>query len=96
MERPPVPEGIDLSADRRASIVATSVVTWLLAVVVIILRLLSRRMKGVELWLDDWFIIAALVSLGHLSFQWDSVSDQIPRCRCHHALKSSAWQVTVR
>ncbi|OAQ65351.2 hypothetical protein VFPPC_06466 [Pochonia chlamydosporia 170] len=60
MERPPPPAGVDLSEDRRATIVATSVVTWFLAIIAIILRLLSRRMKGIELWLDDWLIIAAL------------------------------------
>lgn len=39
----------------------TSIVTWILAVIVVGLRILSRRMKNISLWIDDWLIIAALV-----------------------------------
>ncbi|KAK2617009.1 hypothetical protein QQS21_000100 [Conoideocrella luteorostrata] len=60
MDRPPPPPGIDLTEDRRAAIVATSVITWVMALVAIGLRIVCRRMKGVELWLDDWLILAAV------------------------------------
>lgn len=39
----------------------TSIVTWILAVFVVGLRILARRMKNISLWIDDWLIIAALV-----------------------------------
>ncbi|KAL7961750.1 hypothetical protein V8C34DRAFT_272282 [Trichoderma compactum] len=58
---PPPPAGINLDESRRASIIVTSIVTWILAVIVVGLRILARRMKNVSLWIDDWLIIAALV-----------------------------------
>ncbi|KKO99683.1 hypothetical protein THAR02_08213 [Trichoderma harzianum] len=58
---PPPPDGINLNESRRASIMVTSIVTWTLAVNVVGLRILSRRMKNISLWIDDWLIIAALV-----------------------------------
>ncbi|QYS93196.1 Epl1/Sm1 [Trichoderma simmonsii] len=58
---PPPPDGINLDESRRASIMVTSIVTWILAVIVVGLRILSRRMKNISLWIDDWLIIAALV-----------------------------------
>ncbi|KAL6830242.1 hypothetical protein V8C40DRAFT_181156 [Trichoderma camerunense] len=58
---PPPPDGINLNESRRASIMVTSIVTWILAVIVVGLRVLSRRMKNISLWIDDWLIIAALV-----------------------------------
>lgn len=39
----------------------TSIVTWCLAVLVVGLRIVSRRLKNIDLWIDDWLIIAALV-----------------------------------
>lgn len=44
----------------------TSIVTWILAVIVVGLRILSRRMKNISLWIDDWLIIAALVRASDL------------------------------
>lgn len=58
---PPPPPGLDLAADRRPAIVAVSVLTWALALAAVGLRLLSRHIKRVPLWIDDWLIIAALV-----------------------------------
>lgn len=58
---PPPPSGINLDDDKRASIMVTSIVTWCMAVLVVGLRLVSRRLKNIDLWIDDWLIIAALV-----------------------------------
>ncbi|KAH0593537.1 hypothetical protein MHUMG1_08675 [Metarhizium humberi] len=86
---PPPPSGIDLSQDKRPLIVAISVTTWILAFTTVACRIVGRRMRGLRLWLDDWFIVAALPpSLGHvlgmaayvfvelsmLSFFWRSFS----------------------
>jgi hypothetical protein len=64
---PPPPLGIDLTDDRRLDIVATSVITWLVAIVITGLRIMSRRVKGIHLWLDDWLIISSLVRRSCLS-----------------------------
>ncbi|KAK1255860.1 hypothetical protein MKX07_008119 [Trichoderma sp. CBMAI-0711] len=58
---PPPPAGINLHDDKRASIMATSIVTWALAVSAVVLRIVSRRMRKMRLWIDDWLILAALV-----------------------------------
>ncbi|UKZ60771.1 uncharacterized protein TrAtP1_002042 [Trichoderma atroviride] len=58
---PAPPSGINLDDDRRASIMVTSIVTWCMAVLVVGLRIASRRLKNINLWIDDWFIIAALI-----------------------------------
>ncbi|KID69007.1 uncharacterized protein G6M90_00g054300 [Metarhizium brunneum] len=64
---PPPPSGIDLSQDKRPLIVAISVTTWILAFTTVACRIVGRRMRGLQLWLDDWFIVAALPpSLGHV------------------------------
>lgn len=58
---PPPPPGLDLTEDRSTVIVASTVATWILAVVTVALRVLSRRFKGNRLWIDDWLIIVSLV-----------------------------------
>ncbi|GJN84542.1 hypothetical protein PLIIFM63780_008099 [Purpureocillium lilacinum] len=58
---PPPPPGIDLTQDRRPDIIATSAVTLALAMLAVALRIVSRRIKRVPLWIDDWLIIASLV-----------------------------------
>lgn len=63
---PPPPSGINLDDDRRASIMVTSIVTWCMAVLVVGLRLVSRRLKNIDLWIDDWLIIAALVRIFYI------------------------------
>jgi hypothetical protein len=60
---PDIPPGVDLSADRSADVEAAAVVTFVLAIAAVVLRLLSRRIKGVRLWIDDWLVIAALVRI---------------------------------
>ncbi|KAL3959678.1 hypothetical protein ACCO45_004795 [Purpureocillium lilacinum] len=57
---PPPPPGIDLTQDRRPDIIATSAVTLALAMLAVALRIVSRRIKRVPLWIDDWLIIASL------------------------------------
>ncbi|UNI18365.1 hypothetical protein JDV02_004638 [Purpureocillium takamizusanense] len=57
---PPAPPGIDLTQDRRTDIIATSAVTLALAMLAVGLRIVSRRIKRVPLWIDDWLIIASL------------------------------------
>lgn len=49
MVRPPPPAAMDLTEDKRAMIA-------------ILLRLISRRIKEIKLWLGHWLIIASLVS----------------------------------
>ena len=44
---------------------ATSIVTWVLAVAAVVLRIVCRRMRKMRLWIDDWLIIAALVHTSH-------------------------------
>ncbi|KAH7018814.1 hypothetical protein EDB80DRAFT_818749 [Ilyonectria destructans] len=62
------PAGVDLSEDKRPLIVAVSVMTWILAFTTLMLRIAGRKIKGLNLWLDDWFIIIALVAaLAHVS-----------------------------
>lgn len=43
----------------------TSIVTWCMAVLVVGLRIVSRRLKNIDLWIDDWLIIAALVRVSY-------------------------------
>ncbi|KAH6887135.1 hypothetical protein B0T10DRAFT_407061 [Thelonectria olida] len=61
------PAGVDLSEDKRPVIIAVSVTTWVLAFLTLMMRVVGRRIKGLNLWLDDWFIVAALIAaLGHV------------------------------
>ncbi|KAH7310571.1 hypothetical protein B0I35DRAFT_481875 [Stachybotrys elegans] len=63
----PTPDGVDLLDDRRPTLIAVSVVAYVLALLGISLRLASRRIKGLPLWLDDWLAIAALIpALGNI------------------------------
>ncbi|OAQ67640.1 hypothetical protein VFPPC_15712 [Pochonia chlamydosporia 170] len=64
---PPQPPGVDLSQNKQPLIIAITVATWGLALTMVICRIVGRRMRGLRLWLDDWFIIVALLpALGHL------------------------------
>lgn len=58
---PSPPDGIDLTADKRPMVIGASVATWILAVFAVLLRIISRRIKGLDLWYDDWLVVAALV-----------------------------------
>jgi hypothetical protein len=58
---PSPPDGVDLTADKRPIVIGASVATWILAVFAVLLRIISRRIKGLDLWYDDWLVVAALV-----------------------------------
>jgi hypothetical protein len=62
---PPPPPGINLDDDRRPSIMVTAIVTWAMAVLAVALRMVSRHLKNINLWIDDWLIIASLVRTSH-------------------------------
>ncbi|KAK5991553.1 hypothetical protein PT974_09837 [Cladobotryum mycophilum] len=47
--------------DRSHEIIAATATTWGLAVLLVGLRVVSRRIRGLKLWLDDWLIMASLV-----------------------------------
>ena len=52
---------INLSDSRQASLYAADIVTFVAAVISIALRLWSRYVKAAGLWIDDYFILAAMV-----------------------------------
>jgi hypothetical protein len=62
---PPVPDGIDLSDDKRPNIMVGSIFTYALAVIGVALRVAGRKIKGLNLGLDDWLAIASLVTKAH-------------------------------
>ncbi|PQE27137.1 integral membrane protein [Rutstroemia sp. NJR-2017a WRK4] len=53
---------VDLSATRQPSLYAADIITFILAALVIGLRLWSRRASGAGLWLDDIFICVAMAN----------------------------------
>lgn len=59
---PPVPEGLDIHASRAPQLYAASTITYVFAVVAVALRLWCRKVLKSGYRLDDWLIIAALVS----------------------------------
>lgn len=61
-KRPPPPAGLDLDETRQPQVIAVAVILWLVAVLSVVLRIVSRRIKNARLWLDDWIIIASVVS----------------------------------
>ncbi|TWU71249.1 hypothetical protein ED733_002409 [Metarhizium rileyi] len=67
-ERLPVPAGLDLNESRQPQIVAITIIAWFIAVLSVILRIVSRRIKRARLWLDDWIIVAAVPFSTALSF----------------------------
>ncbi len=62
MSLPPLPEGLDLTANRGPEIICAVSITWFLALVAVGARILSRRLIRYPLWYDDWLIVASLVS----------------------------------
>lgn len=59
---PSPPPDVDLASDRGSQVLAAALATWVLAVIAIGLRLVSRKVKDNQLWMDDWLVICALVS----------------------------------
>ncbi|KAK1451877.1 TAM domain methyltransferase [Colletotrichum melonis] len=58
----PVPDGIDLSESRVASIIGALSCTWALAAIAVALRFLARRIQSNKLWLEDWLITVSLTA----------------------------------
>ncbi|CAH0046963.1 unnamed protein product [Clonostachys solani] len=58
---PSPPDDVDLTADKRPMVIGASVATWILAVFAVLLRIISRKIKGLNLWYDDWLVVAALI-----------------------------------
>ncbi|KAL6721256.1 hypothetical protein ACLMJK_000358 [Lecanora helva] len=57
---PPPPPGLDINESRRPECLASSIVTWTLAIVAVALRFWARRLMKTKFWLDDWFAVASL------------------------------------
>lgn len=53
---------VDLTENRQSELRATTIAITILAVFFVILRFLSRRMKGIGIGADDIMILVALVS----------------------------------
>ncbi|KAM0450434.1 hypothetical protein ACHAO4_006410 [Trichoderma viride] len=90
---PPPPSGINLDDDKRASIMVTSIVTWCMAALVVGLRIVSRRLKNIDLWIDDWLIIAALILVTILQCQ--PTSAWWERFNPTHPLQPEDYKCTV-
>ncbi|OAQ61843.1 hypothetical protein VFPPC_07426 [Pochonia chlamydosporia 170] len=58
--RPPPPAGLHLEETRQPQLIAIAVLTWLAAVVSVILRIFRRKVRNNPIWLDEWVIIASL------------------------------------
>ena len=59
---PPAPAGIDLRASRQPQIYGATITTFILAVIAVSLRILSRRIADAGVRLDDYLAIASAVS----------------------------------
>ncbi|KAK1514577.1 TAM domain methyltransferase [Colletotrichum costaricense] len=76
----PVPDGIDLSESRVASIIGALSCTWALAAIAVALRFLARRIQSNKLWLEDWLITVSLtaaavhvfISIGYI--KWSTLA----------------------
>ncbi|KAI5463926.1 hypothetical protein BGZ63DRAFT_354085 [Mariannaea sp. PMI_226] len=68
MALPPQPDGLDLTEDRSTNLVCAASITWGLAVITVIARIVSRRLTGHQLVLDDWLIIVSLLFSGGSTF----------------------------
>ena len=51
-----------LDADKGPGIRAGNAIVGIVAVLAVVLRVVSRRIKGLRLGVDDWLIVASLVS----------------------------------
>ena len=54
------------SDDLRGSMIASSAAGGTLAIVFVILRIMARKMPGIPLGADDWWMLASLVSIWNL------------------------------
>ena len=46
-----------------ASLQGSAIATWALALIIVCLRFIARRRSKAGLWIDDWLIIPATVSI---------------------------------
>ncbi|CAH0025253.1 unnamed protein product [Clonostachys rhizophaga] len=62
-------ERMDLSDNRGPTIIAVGYSTWAVAIATLVLRLASRKVRGVKLGIEDWLILASIpFSLVHVVF----------------------------
>lgn len=54
-------DGQDLNANHDAQLLTVIIVFTIFAVAAAVLRIISRRMKKLKLWVDDYLIFIALV-----------------------------------
>ena len=59
--------GASRNQDRSEVLWITLIIAYALSFVVLILRFITRKITNALLWWDDWFIIAAFVSLVYRS-----------------------------
>jgi len=62
----PAPPGLNIHESRQPQLYAASTITFVLAVLAVCLRFLSRKLLKAGYWLDDWLSVGALVSLSEI------------------------------
>ena len=79
---PPIPPGVDITASKQPQLWAATIATFVLAVLAVAFRFWSRRLLKAKVWLDDWVILAATVSLQckHLCLQDPHINRSISSC----------------
>lgn len=50
-----------LTESKQADLYVADIVTYIAALISVLLRFQSRKMKAAKIWIDDWLIVAALV-----------------------------------
>ena len=58
-----LPPDINLSATQQPRILGADLFTYCLAVLVVILRFISRKISKAPYWWDDWLMVPAIVRL---------------------------------
>jgi hypothetical protein len=66
MSRAPTAEELQymmthVSDDTRGPMIASSAIGGLIAILCVVLRIMSRKMPGIPLKADDWWMVASLV-----------------------------------
>ena len=60
-EKPRDATGVDLSESYAPHLRAAVITTFTVASISVILRFTARRLKKLNWWIDDWFVLVALV-----------------------------------